>query len=283
MNWPNLYIVGPPRSGTTSLHEWLAQHPDVGRPELKEPLYHATDLATPQRVADRTEYLGLYEGFDAARYRIDASPWYLYSRDAASSIRDVAPDAHIVVMLRNPADMLASLHGRHVLVGLEPERDLVTAIFDGPAQEDPDEFRRSLDYLAVGRVGEQVSRYLDCFPREQIHFVELAAMSSRPQATHLDLLRALGLTPVQLQHYEKFNAARTVRNRAMAWATGAIAGGRRSDRVRRAVASRIARRASVPGRDMVPPSVRRRLSAALADDVALLAELSGRDLSAWRA
>lgn len=281
LHLPNLYIVGPPRSGTTSLQRWLAAHPDVGRSELKEPLYHAADLATPHRIADRAEYLALFAALDANRYRVDATPWYLYSREAAASIRTMAPDAHIVVMLRDPAEMLASLHSRHVLVGLESEQDFARAVFTGPAREDPSEFRRSLDYLAVGRIGQQVSRYVAQFPSEQVHFVEVAAMASRPESVHLELLGALGLDPIPLDTYEALNEGRVVRNRAVAWVSATVAGRRRSNRVRRGVAWRMARMASTPGREALSTDVRRRVKAALAGDIRELEEITGRDLSAW--
>ncbi len=281
MNVPNLFIVGPPRSGTTSLIEWLVQHPQIGRPRLKEPMYHATDLVTPQRVADRSAYLAMYAELEPAAYLIDATPWYLYSRRAAASIAEMSADAHIIIGLRDPAEVLASLHGRHVLVGLEPEVDFGTAVFGPPRPVDHREFRRSLDYLAVGRFGEQVARYVAAFPAERVHFVATHDLAERPQEVHLRLLTGLGLDPQPLRDYTTFNAAQQVGNQAIAWLIARIAGSKRSGRARRAVASRLARRAAKPGRAQVAPETMRTIREALRADLHLLQQLSGYDVSAW--
>ncbi len=281
MNVPNLFIVGPPRSGTTSLIEWLAVHPDIGRPHLKEPMFHAPDLATPQRVADRAVYLAMYDELEDARYYVDATPWYLYSQRAAASIHDMSPDAHILINLRNPVQVLASLHSRHVLVGLEPEPDFATAVFDGRRRDDPAEFRRSLDYLAVGRFGEQAARFVELFPEGRVHFISVKDMAQRPRERHLELLQALGVEERPLDDYARYNEARTVSNRWMSWAAARVAGPRHSSRIRRALASRIARRVSVPGRAPLDLDVARRITQTLRADIELLQRVSGHDLSGW--
>ena len=205
---PNLFIVGPPRTGTTSLIEWLALHPDVARPSLKEPMFHAHDLASPQQVADVDEYLGLYADLGRAAYYIDATPWYMFSRQAAASIYEAVPDAHVIITLRNPVQVLSSLHARHVLVGLEPEPDFARAVLDGQREEDPIEFRRSLDYLAVGRFGEQTARFTDLFPPEQVHFVLMRDMAQRPRRMHLGLLEELGIAQLPLADYAAVSTKR---------------------------------------------------------------------------
>jgi hypothetical protein len=280
---PNLFIVGPPRSGTTSLIEWLAMHPQIARPDLKEPMFHAVDLATPHRVHDRDAYLAMYEGLGEAAFAVDATPWYLYSSEAAASIQAMAPDAHVIVHLRNPVEVLSSLHARHLIVGLEPEPDFERAVFGGPQQEDAAEFRRCLDYLAVGRFGEQSLRFTSRFSQEKVHFISTEDMARRPREVHLELLGSLGLEPLPLDSYERYNEAQTVRSRAWSWATAKVAGSRNSSRARRAIALRMALRVATPGREELSPAVAQRITKELADDITLLAELSGHDLSHWLA
>ncbi len=278
---PNLFIVGPPRSGTTSLIEWLAEHPQIARPELKEPMFHAIDLATPHRVTDRDAYLEMYRDLGPAAFYVDATPWYLYSSMAAESIKAMAPDAHVIVHLRHPVQVLSSLHARHLIVGLEPEPDIEQAVFGGPQQHDATEFRRCLDYLAVGRFGEQAQRFTSRFPKERVHFISTRDMARRPREVHVELLGALGLEPLPLAEYERDNEAQTVRSRAWSWATAKVAGSRTSSRIRRALAVRMALLAATPGRDTLSPATAQRITKELADDIVLLAELSGRDLSDW--
>jgi hypothetical protein len=244
-------------------------------------MYHALDLATSQRIASRDEYLSLFADCTDQAYRIDASPWYLYSSSAAASIRDMAPRARILCVLRHPVQVLASLHSQHVLVGLEPERCFERAVFGSPRRVDRSEFRRSLDYLAVGRFGEQAARFAQWFPPEQLRFVSMVDLVERPRELHLSLLSFLQLDALPLEEYPRLNRAHTVRRRVPSRIAASIAGTRHSNRVRRAVASRLARRAAVPGRDPVEPGLARRITEALQDDIRFLAGVSGRDLSAW--
>jgi hypothetical protein len=86
--WPNLFIVGAPKCGTTSLYEWLKGHPDIHMSPFKEPCYFARDLAWEEsgyylrHGVDRARYLELFEDAGAATRVGEASTRYLYSRDA---------------------------------------------------------------------------------------------------------------------------------------------------------------------------------------------------------
>jgi hypothetical protein len=50
---PNLFIVGAPKCGTTSLHYWLSQHPEIFMSEPKEPKFFCTDF---HRKADNSHH-----------------------------------------------------------------------------------------------------------------------------------------------------------------------------------------------------------------------------------
>ena len=120
---PNLFIVGAPKSGTTSLYEWLKEHPDVYMSPFKEPCYYARDLVWEQSGyylrygVDRDRYARLFDDAGAARRVGEASTRYLFSRDAPRLIAAETEDPRIVVLVRNPVDMIASLHAHKVASG----------------------------------------------------------------------------------------------------------------------------------------------------------------------
>src|SRR5687767_13894655 len=109
---PNFFIVGAPRCGTTSLTRWLANHQDVYMPAIKVPFHFGTDLdMIPKRKFRTLEaYLALYEGATTQLWLGDSTPLYLYSELAAREIRNFDPEARIIIMLRNPVDMMHSMH-----------------------------------------------------------------------------------------------------------------------------------------------------------------------------
>ena len=86
-------------------------------PELKEPLYFATDLrARFQRRAagplptELEDYLSLFAAAEPGQRVGEASSSYLWSHEAAGHIARMRPDAKIIAILREPASFLRSLH-----------------------------------------------------------------------------------------------------------------------------------------------------------------------------
>lgn len=273
---PNLFIVGTPRSGTSSVTKWITHHPDVSGGRLKEPMFHAADLPSPTHITDRDEYMRLWIGADSASMRLDGSTWNLYSKVAASSIARMSPEARIVVHLRDPVDLLASLHNHHLFLELEPEPDFETAVF---AQRplDAEEFRRSIDYLEVVRLAGQLQRYYEHFPRDMVTFVEFAMISRDPEEAYFKLLDDLGLKRVPPPEYAHMNPGRRQRLRG----TNQRFKGMKSI-VGRGVGKVVRRLNTTVGRPPVDRGVRRRILEAITPDIDELAELIGRDLSDWK-
>ncbi len=146
---PDFFIVGQPKSGTTALHEILREHPQIYMPDRKEPRYFAEEMryrdsprpgGTP---ATLEEYLAWFDGARDEQLIADASPWYLWSRTAAAGIAEVAPDARIIAIVREPASLLRSLHMEFVQLYVEVETDL----------------RRAIELEERRRAGQDVPRY----------------------------------------------------------------------------------------------------------------------------
>ena len=101
--WPNLFVVGAPRAGTTSLYHYLRQHPEIYMSPLKEP--HFFSHSNPQSdtvVKHQDAYLRLFDAARGEKLRGEASPAYLADPDAPARIKDASPEAKIVAVLREP-------------------------------------------------------------------------------------------------------------------------------------------------------------------------------------
>lgn len=80
---PNLFLVGAPRCGTTSLHTHLSAHPEVHMSPIKELHYFSGDLYLPSpqaTIADEASYLDMFSGASGERWVGEASPYYLPTR-----------------------------------------------------------------------------------------------------------------------------------------------------------------------------------------------------------
>ncbi len=123
MKEPNFFVIGGPKCGTTALSEYLRSHPHVFFSNPKEPNFFNEDFAN-RRTLDMRTYLHLFEGATDEHAAVgEGSVLYLRSEVAVPKILSFRPDARFVVMVRNPVDMVYSLHSQTVYHGTEDVTD----------------------------------------------------------------------------------------------------------------------------------------------------------------
>tara|TARA_B100000609_G_scaffold67966_1_gene53821 strand:+ start:153 stop:1043 length:891 start_codon:yes stop_codon:yes gene_type:complete len=110
MNLPNLLIVGAAKSGTTSLHNYLKQHPEIFMSNHKEPHFlinkEIGENRIPKGVKKLNEYISLFDGSDTFKYRGESSAMYLqFPNIVIKNIKKyLEKNIKIIIMLRNPID-----------------------------------------------------------------------------------------------------------------------------------------------------------------------------------
>jgi Sulfotransferase domain len=156
--WPNLFIVGAARAGTTSLYHYLGQHPEIYMSPLKEPDFFSPG-ANPRRWVEKayTEdaYLALFRGAGPEKLLGEASTSYLWFPTAAEAIHARVPLAKILIVLREPIERAYSHYLMDVSDGVE-DRGFYEVIRDSARDGVP-------SYADFGLYCEQVKRYLDLF------------------------------------------------------------------------------------------------------------------------
>jgi hypothetical protein len=178
---PDFFIVGHAKSGTTALYEMLREHPQVFMPELKEPWYFSSDMRArfqpllggpePETLE---EYKKLFAPAAPGQKAGEASSSYLWSQTAAAAIAAENPQARIIAILREPASFLRSLHLQLLQTHVEDRKDLRRAIELEAARREgrniPERSHRPqlLQYASLVRYGDQLRRYYEHFPREQV-------------------------------------------------------------------------------------------------------------------
>ena len=278
----------------------------------KEPHYFGSDLAElwhapgPARRPTPEEYFSLFAASADATRRGEASVWYLWSHCAAAEIRDYNPQARIIVTLRNPVDVLPSLHSQYLFGGIEDLEDFEQAL---AAEDDRRAGRRippgngtrpwRLFYRDVVRFDEQLARYLDTFGRERVHVVLLEDLVADRMQTFRGVLSFLGVDAEFVPSFEVANANKRIRSaqvRSLTWKITDPSSplrrlgkrlipihGLRSRMLRSAVPALRRWNTSVAPRPPVSPELRRELAAEFAPNIRRLGELIGRDLTHWYA
>jgi hypothetical protein len=159
--WPNLFVVGAPRAGTSSLWSYLDQHPEIFMSRLKEPHFFSSfkpDFIPV--VSDEAEYLRLFAGAAEGRLLGEATPTYLADAEAPGAIARMSPEARIVIILREPVSRAYSSYWHKVRYGRE-ERPFLEVVRARLRQRDA--VRPRPNMVGSGLYVEPVRRYLGAF------------------------------------------------------------------------------------------------------------------------
>ncbi|BCB76180.1 sulfotransferase [Phytohabitans flavus] len=187
---PGFLIVGAQRSGTTSLHSYLAAHPQVRAASGKELQYFSLHYGRGERW-----YRGHFPPPSEETVSFEASPLYLFHPEAPSRAAATLPDGRYIALLRDPVERAWShyLHTRSY--GQEPLdfADALAAEQDRVAAS-PDGWRR-YSYAARGRYAEQLERWFAHVPRERIHVIRSEDMYADPAEVYAEVLAFLDLEP----------------------------------------------------------------------------------------
>lgn len=221
MKKPDFFIVGAPKCGTTAMYHYLKQHPDIFFPEKKELHHFGTDLSSPWFIRDQNTYHSMFATAGNEKRRGEASVWYLYSKRAATEIKNYCPHASIIIMLRNPVDMLYSQHSQFLYNGNEDITDFETAL---AAEKDRKKnlriprdanFVQGLLYSEIAKYSDQVRRYIDIFNRENVHIVLFDDLKSDTAKIYRDTLIFLGVSTDFQPVFQVVNPNKRLRNRAL--------------------------------------------------------------------
>jgi hypothetical protein len=166
--WPNLFLVGAAKAGTTTLYDELSQHPAIYMAPMKEPHFFSRIEPTSRwedffpHVSDEDDYLALFKGATNEELVGEASTSYLWDSQAAERIKHAVPEAKILIMLRDPVDRAYSHYWNDLREGLE-RRSFLEALTEEEQRPGPGGWGVTSLYVDCGRYADQVARYLDRF------------------------------------------------------------------------------------------------------------------------
>ena len=120
--WPNFFIVGAPRAGTTSLYAYLSQIPGIYMSPVKEPEFFSPNRSTNDDlipIVNKNDYLTLFKNVKDELLIGEASTCYLEDPDSPKLIYNKVADAYIIILLRDPIERAYSHYLMHRRNNLE--------------------------------------------------------------------------------------------------------------------------------------------------------------------
>jgi hypothetical protein len=224
---PNLFIVGQPKSGSTALHQFLSEHPDVFMSPYKEPSYFCPDLHEESDAYHRKrvhfpirtpeQYAALFEGVSDESVVGESSVNYLFSKTAADEIAAFDSTAKIIIILRNPVDYLFSFYLMNARRSWEPATSFAEALSLEETRErgvliPPNvNFPSTLLYAQRARYREQIERFLARFSPEQIKVLVYEEFKRDNAALYRETLEFIGVDPAFRPEFRHVNPTGEVR------------------------------------------------------------------------
>ncbi|MGM0884265.1 MAG: sulfotransferase domain-containing protein [Bacillota bacterium] len=210
---PDFLIIGAQKCGTTSLYNYLIQHPQIISALNKE--VHFFDINFKKGL---DWYRSKFPLLESKKWITgEASPYYIFHPHTPKRIFQIMPKIKLIVLLRNPVDRAYSHYHHQVRMGTEPlsfreaikkeesrlKPEIMKMLKDENYQSPPYQY---YSYLARGRYVEQLKTWMNLFPTEQFLILKSEDLYSNPAIVFHRVLDFLGLPRYELKQYTKDNS-----------------------------------------------------------------------------
>lgn len=246
---PTFIGVGAGRSGTTTLYRFLRGHPDVHMSPVKEINYFGlrSRQIPPVKCAFPMDYSLYFLGHDDRKHVGEISPAYLHHRGAAEHMKDVVPDAQIIIQIREPVERFVSQFKHHR--ANHGFTDLAAYSETALAEIDRIGVNSTLWYhpaksLQQSSYATAIERYVSLFGRDNVLFLVYDDLAGDPERVQRETCNFLGI-PLAGSPIERWNESR--------------------------------------GSTNLPPHLAERLRKAFEADIHATSRLIDRDLTGWLA
>lgn len=177
---PNLLIIGAPKTGTTSLHSYIDQHPEVSMSDPKELRYFWRD--------DWRQRVDWYAShFDAEKpVRGESTPAYSmwpYRDCVPERAHELIPDARLIYVVRDPIERLRSHWRQRRADGFREPFEHYIARLDDPANP----------LICASRYGTQIERWLRYYDASRMLVIDQARLKDARAEVVEDAFSFLGL------------------------------------------------------------------------------------------
>lgn len=217
---PDFFVIGPGRTGTTSLYHYLDQHPSLSKSAYDELGFFDVNfhlglhwyrslfpsIFTKYRIKSKTNFFMTY----------DVSPSYVRRPWNARRIKNLFPNTKLIVVLRNPVDKTFSHYKllSKTIGKVQPFEEIIKEEINNISKwnvdsKDDNYFATKVEksILARGFYAEQLSIWFELFSKNQILIVSSEKLLSDTKNTMNDIFQFLNLPQFEIPNTEKVNVS----------------------------------------------------------------------------
>lgn len=207
MGKPDFILIGETKCGTTSMFNYLREHPQIiesiGNGESYDRSYRTKELRFFDKFYSRgwEWYFSRFPETKDGEITGEATPMYMYRSLIARRILKNLPNVKLIVLLRNPVDRLISNfeHNRKWVPGWKDLYPDLKEYFYSCLDRDYYQIEKSIYYYSL-------LRWFDHFPRQQFCIVRSEDMYENPQMSYLQVTRFLGVSDHELKEFKVYRS-----------------------------------------------------------------------------
>ena len=217
--YPNIFLVGAPKCGTTSLYNYLGQHPEIFLSKVKEPNYFNKENKIHYQKRTKEEYLSLFSVANECKYIGEGTTQYLISKNTPARIKEFnkSEPVKIIIALRRPFDIIKSVYTQLYFAGHELSSTFENALNNcrrdtSGFSEEELQILENKFYYKIPLFSQHIENYINVFGRENIHFVLFDDLKLAPLKTINEICAFLALNPLKQLNTPILNAGTKPRN-----------------------------------------------------------------------
>ena len=217
---PDFVVIGAGKSGTTSLDNYLSQHPDIFMSRIKEPDFFAYEMVDPSTLSGRDvdhyhrsvtkieDYLSLFSDALPGQLKGETSNTCLSAPNAAERMKHYIPNAKLIAILRQPTSRLFSRY-----MHLERVNRLPSKSFTDVLDRDSIWWQRK-DLIPEGYYARNLGRFYKLFPENNIKVLLSEDLRDNPEETMKEIFEFLGVNAgIEIDYSVEHNRSGIIKNR----------------------------------------------------------------------
>ena len=218
---PNLFLIGLPKAGTTSLFNYLNEHSEIFLADNKEPHFFNTDTNNQKNLDNIDKYLKIFIDAKDEKYIGEGSTHYSMSDSAPLNIKNFSPKSKIIIMLRKPSDLIYSAYYQNVYNGIENAKSFEEAL-------KLEDFRKQnvnskisyadsyhLLYSRFVQYEKYLKNYFNAFGRENVLVILFDDFKKNTEREYIKVLNFLSLEPEAAITFSQYNASKEVQSEVL--------------------------------------------------------------------
>jgi hypothetical protein len=210
----NVFIIGAQKAGTTSVYDWLGQHPELEAPEHIKDYHFFSEKALFNKGIKHLEKQYKYHD----KLKVHCAVNYLFfSKIVSERIYSYNPEAKIIVCLREPVSRAISAY-KYFIRTLRENNDFSESLRLEKEGRLKEPYRKANNaYLSHGNYADQINDYIQYYPDSKIHYIVFEELiDSDKQANVMsDLCEFLGVSKDFVFKFTHLNASSRPRSKIL--------------------------------------------------------------------